>query len=959
MKHAVHFQLTLLLFVAGVYQSYAQVPSIRWSKCVGGTGYEQANALVQLRDGSFLMTGLTTTPANATPQTPQTLFWAQVGRVGNQRQFQFTTQSAENAGTTVCEAPDGNFVVAGYTYGDGGAGTNRGSADAWVFKTDKRGNLIWNRLLGGSGYDSFQHIMATNDGGYLLTGITESTDFGIVGNHGGRDILLVKLDANGQTQWQRCLGGSEADAGYSALVNNRSDGYIVAGITASNNGDVGGNHGQTDVWVAETDRTGTIRWQRCLGGTGAEGYTSGNSGVGLTSFSKLGGYLFTTSTTSANGDVTGNMHPNANREAWVGQLSNTGVLTAQRCFGGSETDALYSVVKMPGGGFTLAGYTTSSDGDVSKPHSIVDADYWLVRLDAAGQFVWEKSVGSGGLDLANTLTATPDGTVIVAGSAAQANGDVPAGNGGVDAWVLELGKPTDRLTARLRNCYPLNGSAQDGVGNQPGTTHFTIPTANRGNDANAALAFDGTSSYVDLGTSVWPSTTYSVGGWVYLNVWATNENTLFSGSSENDMDYVSIYDNADTRGWRWSATVSGVEITSFINAGSFNWHHVILTRSENAARLFIDGVLRDEKWVPQPSVLVASRQTLIGARPVGTGWPPTSTTGSFFSGMIDDVQFYEGALTENQVADLYQSTSSCPASLTVHPPVTYPLVVDLNMAMTFNKQAVAPNEPTQVTLHVTNAGPLPATNVTILNRLPTSLSLVAPGDLLQSANGLLYGKIARIEPGVTQRIQYTVKPMSTGTFINAAEIVEVDQADADSQPDTGTQDGEDDMAATSLRTTVINSATYVSPNPNGRYLPEPLTVELPVSYEQADLSLKAYLWSRTLSVDQSTVLNITIDNRGGLAATGMQVRVTPSAGVRLVSTAGAEIMGSVIMPISGSIAAAQSLTRQLTIRGKQAGSATVTVELISADQTDPDSVPGNGLATGEDDTVKVDLRVRD
>ena len=92
-------------------------------------------------------------------------------------------------------------------------GTNHGSSDLWVVKLDGAGAIQWQKLLGGSGCDEGYSVQQTADGGYVLLGSSQSSASGNVTgtNHGDDDFWVVKLDGAGGIQWQELLGGSGND----------------------------------------------------------------------------------------------------------------------------------------------------------------------------------------------------------------------------------------------------------------------------------------------------------------------------------------------------------------------------------------------------------------------------------------------------------------------------------------------------------------------------------------------------------------------------------------------------------------------------------------------------------------------------------------------------------------------------------------------------------------------------
>ncbi len=124
-------------------------------------------------------------------------------------------------------------------------------------------------VLWGTDGDRAVSIEQASDGGYVMAGSTESTNGDVNGNHGTWDAWIVKLDDAGALQWQQCLGGSFADHAYS-IQQTGDGGYIVAGSSESNDGDVNGNHGAKDVWAVKLNGSGSLQWQSCLGGTGVD-----------------------------------------------------------------------------------------------------------------------------------------------------------------------------------------------------------------------------------------------------------------------------------------------------------------------------------------------------------------------------------------------------------------------------------------------------------------------------------------------------------------------------------------------------------------------------------------------------------------------------------------------------------------------------------------------------------------
>jgi len=120
--------------------------------------------------------------------------------------------------------------------------------------------ILWQKSLGGTGEDYARSVSSTFDGGFIVAGSSTSNDGDVTGNHGGYDFWITKLSSMGTIEWQKSLGGTLGELAYSVIQSSDS-GYVVAGYTLSNDGDVSGNHGDKDFWVIKIDSTGNLIWQ--------------------------------------------------------------------------------------------------------------------------------------------------------------------------------------------------------------------------------------------------------------------------------------------------------------------------------------------------------------------------------------------------------------------------------------------------------------------------------------------------------------------------------------------------------------------------------------------------------------------------------------------------------------------------------------------------------------------------
>ncbi|OAA31353.1 hypothetical protein AT15_07600 [Kosmotoga arenicorallina S304] len=400
----------------------------QWQRCLGGSSYDYAISIIQTNDGGYVVAGWTASnDGDVSGNHGYYDYW--VVKLNNTGAIQWQKclgGSYNDWAKSVYQTNDGGYVVAGITYSsDGDVSGNHGYSDYWVVKLDSTGNIQWQKCLGGSYNDWAESIIQTSDGGYVVAGFTESNDGDVTGNHGERDYWVVKLDGTGDIQWQRCLGGSGDDYAWS-IIQTRDGGYVVAGITYSNDGDVSGNHGYYDYWVVKLNNTGAIQWQKCLGGS------SYDYAISIIQTND-GGYVVAGWTASNDGDVSGN---HGYYDYWVVKLNNTGAIQWQKCLGGSSYDFVYSIIQTNDGGYVVAGYTDSNDGDVSGNHG--GLDYWVVKLDSTGAIQWQKCFGGSNNDYAYSIYQTSDGGYVVAGYTDSNDGEVSGNHGDADYWVVKF-----------------------------------------------------------------------------------------------------------------------------------------------------------------------------------------------------------------------------------------------------------------------------------------------------------------------------------------------------------------------------------------------------------------------------------------------------------------------------------------------------------------------------------------
>jgi regulation of enolase protein 1 (concanavalin A-like superfamily) len=284
-----------------------------------------------------------------------------------------------DSASALVQTTDGGFALAGYTssYGAGGL-------DMWLVKTDANGVPTWNQSYGGTGREIAYALIQTVDGGFALAGYTDS--FGA----DGRDMWLVKTDANGVATWNQSYGGTGGDSA-SALVQTVDGGFALAGEITKFFGAY--YCSQRDMWLVKTDANGVPIWNQSYGGTGADSafalVQTVDGGFALAGFTESFG-------AAGEGDM-GLVKTDAN-----------GVLTWNQSYGGTEHDSASALIQTVDGGFALAGFTESFGAG--------GYDMWLVKTDANGVPTWNQTYGGTEEEFASALIQTADGGFALAGS---------------------------------------------------------------------------------------------------------------------------------------------------------------------------------------------------------------------------------------------------------------------------------------------------------------------------------------------------------------------------------------------------------------------------------------------------------------------------------------------------------------------------------------------------------------
>ncbi len=428
MKHITTLSAVLLLY--SFIHIHAQ-PLIEWQKNLGGTKNDHVFGLEPTSDNGCILIGFTeSADGDISGSKGRNDIWLVKMAPGG------TVQWAKNYGgpgddygVGVKQMPDGGYVFTGVTNRSGGdiAGL-KGGQDMWLVRVDRDGNILWQRCLGGSGFDAGFSLVVTSDGGLAVTGTTQSNDGDVTSPRGSIDIWIVRLNASGTLLWQRTLGGTNSDDGPHKILETKDGGLILGGSTSSDDRDVTVNRGQFDTWLVRLDRNGTLLWQRTYGGSGNDIF-GGIAPAGT-------GWWVISNTNSTDGDVSA---PSGDNDLWLLRINEDGNMLSEKSLGGTAAENNGSLAATADGGCIILGYTTSSDGDVCSIKGSIDL--WLVKITASGMMEWQKTFGGFGNDLTiygQLVSPAGSGGYFFAGLSSSSDGDLTGNKGLNDLWVVKV-----------------------------------------------------------------------------------------------------------------------------------------------------------------------------------------------------------------------------------------------------------------------------------------------------------------------------------------------------------------------------------------------------------------------------------------------------------------------------------------------------------------------------------------
>ena len=334
---------------------------------------------------------------------------------------------------------DGTIILAGHIRSKGA-----GDGDGWLLKTTAAGEVLWERTLGDSKFDTIEAVALLPDGGFALAGATRSKGAGM------EDAWLVRTDGAGIALWDGAYGSAFEDwaadlavtdqgitlvgwarqelqgTAFAQIVTTDLDGKlvdlsIVAGdepgefnaVTALNDQGylaVGAKTdpqtGTTNAWAVRLDEAGQQIWEKEYGGAKDE--------VAAAVAQVNGGYAIAGATSSSG---------NGSWDFWLFVVDEQGEVMWEQTYGGKDGDFVSAMIPASDQGFLVLGQTCSKGNG--------DGDAWLVRTNSTGDAMWSTSFGWTGEEFPRSIAPAPGGGSVIAGETHS------KGAGYIDGWLIK------------------------------------------------------------------------------------------------------------------------------------------------------------------------------------------------------------------------------------------------------------------------------------------------------------------------------------------------------------------------------------------------------------------------------------------------------------------------------------------------------------------------------------------
>ena len=433
----------IILFVSIATIVLSQNIGIIWQNCYGGSEDDIVHDVVFVEEGFLITGGTASVDGDISFNNGNSDFWLiKIDTTGNIIWEKTYGGSDGDFCSRIISAPGNNYYLLGNSMssdGDISYDPYPGSNDIWVVKIDNQGNILWDKIIGGGMIDAIESATVTSDGGVAVFGWTGSQNGDVTINYGMYDMWLVKLNSDGNIEWDKSYGTDDFDYGQ-AIISTSDGGFLIGGASTIGSG---GNltcepfNFNAEAILLKLNFLGNIEWQNCYGGSGHEGIW------GMEEL--IDGYILVGYGSSNDGDLIGSGW-HGEGDIWVIKIDFFGNIIWQKCYGGSRFETSHKIFSTSDNDFVIVGSTQSHDGDVTNNNTISEYsnDIWFLKINNERNIITQRCFGGVGNEFMynGTLQKGDNNYVIAAYTNYGPSYDVDCtphgGNGDIDYWVFEI-----------------------------------------------------------------------------------------------------------------------------------------------------------------------------------------------------------------------------------------------------------------------------------------------------------------------------------------------------------------------------------------------------------------------------------------------------------------------------------------------------------------------------------------
>jgi len=437
--------LLILLIICHYSYLFSQSIVLEWQACFGTTVKEVAYDVCSTGDGYIIVAERESNTLGSD------IILIRTDLYGNLVWQKFIGGTSSDVPYRIFPAGNDCYYISAISASEDGDISNNpypdGYVNFWLFKINGSGDIIWDKMYGGTCFDQGWTACHTHDGGMVSLGYTCSDDGDISNYFGSWDTWLLRTDSLGNKVWDFTIGTEFLDFP-NAIIQTSDRGFLVAsGSMPTTGGNITCtpfNYENSDIVLFKIDSLANIEWQRCIGGSEDESIKD--------IIEVEDGYILLCHVYSGDGNMSGSGyhygttqqgHPTS--DVWVAKTDFEGNILWHKCYGGTHNDWSNSIFPTPDGGYIVIGETYSNDGDVSGKHNAHGSrsDIWVFKINASGDLHWQKCFGGlGDESLWNGVIDNGDGSYVIASTLTGINsGDMtcvttPSPN--YDIWLIQL-----------------------------------------------------------------------------------------------------------------------------------------------------------------------------------------------------------------------------------------------------------------------------------------------------------------------------------------------------------------------------------------------------------------------------------------------------------------------------------------------------------------------------------------